>query len=154
MPNWSLTQQSRLSMEKDILDSELNDVTWLDPIVAGKTRVEWKMWTNNKQKFTLRVYIPEKFPDKCPNLVVSSSPYGSPLKTKGNDGPFMNGTSREDHTHEAYDGCTQICHFSPSKWSNVNTLYQVLMKGRIWLEAYELRRTSGGYLDQYLPHFK
>ena len=152
--NWNSTQQSRLSVEKDLLDSKLNGVTWLDPTVAGKTRVEWQMRTNNKQNFTLRVYLSDRFPNECPKLVVSSSPYGSPLKKMGKGGPLMNGTSLNDHTHQAYDGCTQICHFIPSKWSNVNTLYQVLMKGRIWLEAYELRRISGGNLDQYVAHFE
>ena len=78
--NWNSTQQSRLSVEKDLLDSKLNGVTWLDPTVAGKTRVEWQMRTNNKQNFTLRVYLSDKFPNECPKLVVSSSPYGSPLK--------------------------------------------------------------------------
>ena len=38
------------------------------------------------------------------------------------------------------------------KWSNDNSLYQVLMKGRIWLEAYEIHLRTGEDLEKYLAH--
>lgn len=147
---WSTTQQMRLSMEKDILDRELSNVTWFNPTSAGNTRVEWRVNTNNGQSYVLRIYLPGNFPNECPTLVVSHSPYGSPLRKK--NGSLLDHTSMDDHTYDAHDGFTKICHFNPSQWSNVSTLYQVLLKGRIWLEAYEIHRRTGASLDTYLPH--
>ena len=140
----------RLGVEKDILDSELNHVTWFNPTSAGNTRVEWQVNTNNGRSYTLRIYIPGNFPNECPKLVVSRSPYGPSLKKR--DGSDLSGVS--DHTYGDYDGFTQICHFNPSQWGNASTLYQVFMKGRMWLEAYEIHRSSGEDLDTYLPHIK
>lgn len=152
--SWDSTQQMRLSVEKGILDRELNsnNVTWFSPTSAGNTRVEWQINTNNGKSYTLRVYIPGNFPNECPKLVVSRSPYGSPLRKW--DGSLLDKCSVADHTYAAYDGFTQICHFNPARWSNASTLYQVLMKGRMWLEAYEIHRNSGEDLDTYLPHMK
>ena len=56
----------------------------------------------------------------------------------------------EDHIYGTRDGCTQICHFRPSLWKDNNTLYQVVMKGLIWLEAYEAHLRTGANLSQYL----
>lgn len=148
--SWSSAQQMRLGVEKDILDSELNNMSWFDRTSAGKTRVEWQVSTNNGKNYTLRIYIPSDFPNECPKLVVSRSPYGSILRK--NDGSLLDGASREDHTYSSHDGFTQICHFKPSLWSNDNTLCQVFMKGRLWIEAYEFHRSSGKNIDAYLPH--
>ena len=137
----------RLSIEKDILDSKLNGVTWTNPTSAGKTQVEWRVNTNNGMSYTLRVYIPENFPDACPKLVISHSSHGSPLKKKSGS---VFGPSHEDHTYCPHEGFTQICHFHPNQWSNVNTLCQILLKGRIWLEAYELHRNTGTPISSYL----
>lgn len=150
--SWNSTQQMRLSVEKDILDSELNGVTWTNPILAGKTQVEWRVNTNNGMSYTLRVYIPGDFPNACPKLVVSHSPRCSPLRKK--NGFLLDKASGNDHTYPPYEGFTQICHFNPDQWSNVNTLCQILLKGRVWLEAYELHLNTGAALDTYLPHMK
>ena len=148
--SWSVAQQLRLSTEKDILDKEMNSVTWYNQTSAGNARVEWKVSTNNGRSYTLRIYIPTNFPNECPVVVVSCSPFGTILKTKG--GSLMNKPSRPNHTYAAYDGFTRICHFKDSLWSNDNTLYMVFMKGRLWLEAYEFHLQNGANLDAYLPH--
>lgn len=148
--SWSEAQQTRLGIEKDILDHEFTGVSWLNTTSAGNTQVEWKSITNNGKNYTLRIYIPKNFPGDCPILVVSKSPYGSPLKTKYGS-PLTEGSS-QNHTYTAYEGFTRICHFKECHWSDDNTLSQVFMKGRLWLEAYECHRESGANLERYLPH--
>ena len=76
----------------------------------------------------------------------------SPFKRK--DGSLLNGTSGEQHTLAAHDGLTEICHFNSSQWMSQNTLYQILMKGRLWLEAYEIHLQTGEDLEKYLPHMQ
>ena len=123
---------------------------WINPTSAGNTRVEWRVNTNNGNSYTLRVYISTDYPNGCPKLVVSSP--SSPLRKK--DGSQLISGSSKDHIYSSYDGLTQICHFNTSKWTSENTIYQVLMKGRIWLEAYEIHLRTGEYLEKYLAHMQ
>lgn len=64
--SWSSQQQRRLGMEKGILEKKLKNVSWFNPTSRGNTRVEWRVNTNNRKGYTLRVYIPKDFPDQCP----------------------------------------------------------------------------------------
>ena len=97
-------------------------------------KVEVAITCPNNINHTLRVYLPPDFPNSCPSMVVIS-PSGL-LQRK--NGSLMNSMSGADHTLSSKDGYTQICHFLPSSWNGNNTLYQVIMKGRVWLEAYEV----------------
>lgn len=148
--SWSSQQRSRLGLEKDVLETKLNNVRWINPTSAGNTRVEWRVNTNNGNSYTLRVYLASDFPNSCPILVVSSP--SSPLKKKY--GTLLDSTSGSDHVYAAHDGLTQICHFIKDRWTSENTIYQVLMKGRIWLEAYEIHLRTGEDLDKYLAHMQ
>ena len=49
-------------------------------------------------------------------------------------------------------GHPQICHHNDSSWTPNITLYKVAMKGRLWLEAYEMHKATGKDIDHYLPH--
>ena len=49
-------------------------------------------------------------------------------------------------------GHPQICHHDDASWTPNITLYKVAMKGRLWLEAYEMHKASGKDIDHYLPH--
>lgn len=144
--SWTSQQQSRLAHEKDILDGKLKNVSWFNPTSAGNTRVEWRVNTNNGKSYTLRIYIPRNFPNECPILVVSSP--STPLRRKDGN-PVAGG---KDHVYGTHDGLTEICHFVKGKWKTDNTLYQVLMKGRIWLEAFEIHLRTGEDLEKYLAH--
>ena len=147
--SWSEAQQKRLSIEKSLLDKKFHcNVTWINPTSAGNTRVEWKVNTNNGKAYTLRVYIPKGYPNDCPILVVSSPSHV--LKRK--DGTCLDSLSGSDHIYSAHDGFTEICHHDKSRWTGINTLDQVLMKGRLWLEAYEIHLRTGEGLDTYLAH--
>ena len=48
------------------------------------------------------------------------------------------------------DSYTQICPFLPRSWKGDKTLYDINMKGRTWLEAYEIHLKTGDSLDRYL----
>ncbi|CAB4042549.1 Hypothetical predicted protein, partial [Paramuricea clavata] len=123
--SWSQAQRERLATEK----SELNRyfpgcVKWINP--TGDTKVEVTLRTNNDNRYTLRIYI-ENFPNSVPEMVVVSSPK-----------PMPNwGSSSTTHTLSKRDGCLKICHYHSSRWTDRISLYEVVMKGRVWLEAYE-----------------
>lgn len=142
---WSATQQRRLGFEKELLEKYFRGrVSWINP--TGDTRVEVRVTCTNDKQYTLRVYLPSDYPNSCPQMVVSSP--SSCLRKK--NGSLLSGTSGEDHVLASRDGCTQICHYNSGLWRDDNTLYQVIMKGLIWLEAYEAHLRTGESLCRYL----
>ena len=145
---WSASQQTRLGYEKQLLEQYFrgNRATWIDP--TGNTRVEIRVTCSSNREYTLRIYIPVDFPNSCPQMVVCNP---SHCLVKRN-GTTMNSGNGDDHTWGSKDGCTQICHYKPADWTNDNTLYQVTMKGLIWLEAYEAHLRTGYSLSNYLQH--
>jgi len=58
--------------------------------------------------------------------------------------------SRQDHVLSSMDGYTRISHFSTNNWIGNKTLLQVIEKGLVWLEAYEMHLRKGGPIDGFL----
>ena len=147
---WTSAQQSRLAYEKELLEKYFGSrVSWINP--TGDTRLEVSVTCSNDKEYILRVYIPSNFPNECPEMVVippSKTWFSYYLRKK--DGSKMNDTSSEFHTLPGIDGYTRICHFNDSLWTDNNTLYQVVMKGLIWLEAYEAHLRTGKSMDAFL----
>lgn len=141
---WSSAQQSRLGVERGLLDNYFpNRVTWIDP--SGGTKVEVRMTTSNDKSYTLRIYLPEDFPNSIPSLVIKN-----PSPTRSRSGNVLDKFTDTWHTYGTRDGYTQICHYRPEQWSSANTLYQVFIKGLIWLEAYEVHLRTGNPINTYL----
>ena len=147
---WTSAQQSRLAYEKELLEKYFGSrVSWINP--TGNTRLEVSVTCSNEKKCTLRVYIPSNFPNDCPKMVAippQRTWFSYYLRKK--DGSKMNGKSAEFHTLSGIDGYIHICHFKASLWTDNNTLYQVVMKGLIWLEAYEAHLRTGKSMDVFL----
>ena len=143
---WSEQQRARLVVEMDILDQYFGDkVTWQNP--RGDTKVELELKSNSDADYKLRLYLDRDFPNSCPLMVVVSP---EQLRMKnGQPLPLLN---NQFHTLETVDGFTKLCHFNPELWSPENTLYQVFMKGRLWIEAYEGHLATGNKMDVYLKH--
>lgn len=141
---WNPIQRQRLVVEKDILEKYFpGKVQWIDP--TGNTKVEVTMTTNSNQVYCLRLYVPTDFPNSLPTLVVRSSP--RPMPNWGNSGAT--------HTlGRTGDGFLKICHYEDSHWNAEHTFYEIFMKGRLWLEAYEGHMTTQKPLDYYLGHMR
>eukprot|EP00118_Oscarella_pearsei_P028668 m.2667 g.2667 ORF g.2667 m.2667 type:complete len:154 (+) comp8833_c0_seq1:632-1093(+) len=146
---WLSHQQTRLDAEKFILERYFPASRWIDPTTAGETKVEVEMKANNDKSYTLRLYVPIDLPNSCPVLVIVKS--GRELKLKNNDA--IPTTSSRYHTLGQKDGYLKICHFHPSHWNPDNTFYLVFMKGRLWIEAFELHHLSGDPLSSFLKEF-
>ena len=97
-----------------------------------------------------RLWIPLKsFPAVQPQMFVISPTlydvHGVPLNMLGVRAD-MHLLSPDQHGH------VQICHYNENQWRLDVTLYKVVMKGRIWLEAYEGHLRTGNSIDHYLRH--
>ena len=137
---WSQAQRQRLAAEKSVLEHYFSGcVKWIDP--ASDTKVEVTLKTNNDNRYTLRIYIGD-FPSSIPDMVVVSSPKPMP-------GAWKSG-SADNHTLSQRDGYLRICHYHSSQWNDRSSLYEVVMKGRVWLEAYEGHLRTGQPMSYFL----
>ncbi|XP_028404882.1 uncharacterized protein LOC114527436 [Dendronephthya gigantea] len=146
---WTPAQRTRLVTEKRILEQFFpGRVQWIDP--QGDTKVEVSLNTNNGNKYRLRIYLKaadsssSDFPNSVPDMVVCSSP--KPMPKWGADG--------KKHTLGYRDNFVKICHYRTSRWTDRSTLYEVVMKGRVWLEAYEGHLMTGKCLSEFLGEMR
>lgn len=100
--------------------------------------------TNNGKVYTLRIELAE-FPETAPRVFVSKMLYDANSNALDSPDPDM-------HTLRSKDGCTQICHYGRTAWTNKVSLYKVYIKCRLWLEIYEEHLLSGKPIDFYLKH--
>ena len=141
---WTSYQTQRLAVEKDKLEKYFpRKVRWIDP--TGNTKVDVTMTTNSNQVYCLRLYVPRDFPNSVPVMVVKSSP--RPM-------PNWSGSGSTHTLGRNFEGFLKICHYLDSRWSSRVTFYEVFMKGRLWLEAYEGHLSTGRPLDYYLSHMR
>jgi len=146
MPHLCFAQTIRLENERRDLERNFQrDKIWWT-FLTEETYVEVEVSCTNEKKYVLRVYIPNDFPNSCPSVVVFS-PNGILRRANGS---FLRNASRSDHVLPSKDGYTQICHFRSDIWMGDATLSQVVKKGVIWLEAYELHLQTGDPLDKFL----
>ena len=146
---WSESQRRRLQIERELLERHFPGRTsWYDQADASSTKVEIALNTNDNTEYILRVYLTEDFPSSCPALTVVSP------RLKLRNGQCFPETNTEFHTLQTIDGYPSICHFHPAFWTQENTIYQVFMKGRLWLEAYSLYHSTGEVMDTYLKEFQ
>lgn len=130
-----------------ILGHYFPTLAWYRPTEPGATYVEGPIKTNFGRTYSLRIYVPATFPNKCPDMVVSN-----PAALRDYRGKRLKDASGSMHTLGLRDDHTKICHFREALWVPKNTLYLVAMKGRIWLEAYEGHLRTGRDIDTYLRH--
>ena len=96
------------------------------------------------KKYLLRLYISPDFPNSYLSMVVVA-PDGI-LKRK--DHSLLGFASRQDHVLSSKSGYTRISY--SNSWVGNKTLLQVIEKGLIWLEAYEIHLQEGGSIDRFL----
>ncbi|CAB4027573.1 Hypothetical predicted protein [Paramuricea clavata] len=137
---WTADQRQRLAKEKSTLEKYFpGKVVWLDP--TENTMIEITMITNNERTYVLRVYIPPDYPNSLPIMVVRDSPEPMPNWISG----------RMTHSFgQNEDGHLVICHYRRDRWSPDRTLSDIVVKGRIWLEAYEAHLVTGEQMEYYL----
>ena len=145
---WSNYQMRRILFEKGILNKYFpNRVSWISP--NNKTKVEVKMTSNSNRNYVLRITLTQDFPNACPDLLVIS-----PQRLSQRDGSALPYNSQEFHTLSNPRGLVSICHHLMDEWTSENTMYQVFMKGRLWIEAYEGHLATGRNVDYYLRHMQ
>jgi hypothetical protein len=142
---WSTDQQKRLLIEKQILGKFFPNFQWINPSNSENTKVEGNLKANTQMFYKIRIYVPHDFPNSKPDLVAMT-----PIT--GYMGRDLKEVSREMHTLSPRDGFINICYIRSSDWVPSKTLYSIVIKGRLWLEALEFHKQTGEPIDQLLRH--
>ena len=146
---WNDHQRQRLTAERKILQRYFPAARWLDPHDAANTRVEIDMPTNARNRYRLHLLVPSDYPSSQPDLLVV---HPSPLRARGYDLLDISGGMHTLSPLYSHPQCVRICHYRG--WDPNKTLYLVLMKARLWLEAYEAHLRHGNPIDAYLGHMR
>lgn len=132
----------RLLVEQKLLDRYFPGFT-----IGGGTATG-VLLSNARQAYGVRLDL-GRFPLEMPRAYVTSPV----LATRDGRSFASIQASGELHVLPADTrGNPQVCHWRPELWTPEHTLYQVVFKVRLWLEAYEAHRATGQPLDRFLPH--
>lgn len=140
---------ARLSRENQILARYFPSFQWKRS--GNRLCIEGEVRTNAGKGYALRVELPSDFPNSAPRMYVARP---KPLRGRHGFDIARIGANPSMHTLDPKDGAVCICHFHPDRWGPEQTLYKVVLKGRIWLEAFEGYLATGLPLDAYLSHQK
>jgi len=146
MAHFSRTQEIMLNDQIMELKSFSYGKMTRQIIFGNEKRVEVEVFCTKGTKYILRLYIPPDFPKSCPSMAVIA-PDGILMRK---DRSLLGLASRQDHVLSSMDGYTRISHFSTNNWIGNKTLLQVIEKGLVWLEAYEMHLRKGGPIDGFL----
>lgn len=144
---WTKEQQNRLNKEWELIQQYFPEfkLKYVDTRVC----IEGWMKTNLSTKYQVRLYIPRDMPNSIPEVLILYPEHlidyhGRALVDYGQDAAM--------HLLTPHDGYPSICTFKPTHWNPNRTLYNVLMKVRIWLEAYQGHLVTGRPLDYFIRH--
>ena len=138
---WSRVQQYRLAFERQILAQELPHFCFHS--MRGDTYISgWQSTSSDYRNYQLKLVLGCGYPDVMPKLYVVSP---ITLRTYKNRATINSmGLSHRFHVlGTGLGGCVEICHTKPTLWDPTMTCVAVLMKGIVWLEAYDAHRRTG-----------
>lgn len=142
-------KRARLAKEQELLTQHFPGANIQFPEDPARAGVVAPLSTNRKRRYVLWIPL-GGFPNERPDMYIVEP---SPLRDRRGKKLKKIGVSFSMHllSPDAH-GYPQICHHSDAAWTPNLTLYKVVMKGRIWLEAYEQHLAKGEDIDRYLPH--
>lgn len=135
----------RLNRERDILNKYFRGMFQFFNIHQPREYLEIRLKTQSGSMYVLKIEIEPDYPSSMPSVFVTYPGtlldfYGSKMLSASGPMHILNGKG----------GFTKICHTWSTNWNPNRTLFQVVMKTRLWLEAYEGHKRTGNLMDHYL----
>lgn len=144
-----MTLEDRLRTEQAILNQD--GLSQFEIYVAESGNSYYLLGThrtNSRRSYDLWIPIPAFYPNLRPPLYIAK-----PRLVPMFNGRSVNnlGVSHEMHTlSNGPNGEVQICHWRDDRWHPGLTLNKVMLKGLIWLEAYEQHLSSGQSIASFV----
>jgi hypothetical protein len=101
--------------------------------------------SNQGLVYKLVIEISQNYPYQMPMATITF-----PKLLKGFNGKKINSYSHELHTLECTKEYIGLCLFHPNQWSPNQSLYKVIVKAKLWIEAYENYLKTGKNINTYL----
>lgn len=132
-----MTRAERLQLDEKLLQQHFGPSWHLQGTRGPSHGVIGKLKTNEGNEYV--VFVPVSgYPDGPPRAFIVSP------ELRGRGGRQLPELSHDFHTRERDEhGHVQVCHYADSVWTPAVTLYRVVLKVRIWLEAYERYLATG-----------
>ncbi|MDD3878329.1 MAG: hypothetical protein PHT69_17045 [Bacteroidales bacterium] len=144
---WTYEQQNRLQREVDILNQYFPSFAFV--YIGSQLCMEGWLITNSKNNYKIRLYVPKDLPYSVPDVIIT---YPTQLKDYYGRLLVNLGASANMHLLSPIDNSPKICTYRSTNWNANITFYKVLMKVRIWLEAFDGHLKTSNDLDYYLKH--
>jgi hypothetical protein len=148
MAGWSASQRTRLAYEEALIREHMPHFWFRDHAKAGLTTVWGEHVTAANRAYTLCIWIKAGFPYEMPGLYVTS-----PCPLYGYRGKTIQSWAEEYSSHTMHvwksdwNDYVKICHTKEEYWNASDTLLSILMKGMLWLEAFEVHYRTGQSID-------
>jgi len=146
---WTGEQRQRLGVEHAVLQREgfdqfsvYHNKTTDTYYASGVTS------SNSGRRYGLEIPIPSGYPYQRPPMYVTE-----PFPLRMANGVLISslGVSHQMHTlTPASNGMVQICHWRDARWHPGILLHKVILKGLIWIEAYEQHLATGRSLADFV----
>lgn len=147
---WSYAQRQRLGYEKGILRHFNMDTDFSFENITDSENCELIGWikTSFGNYYKIRCRIAD-FPNSCPEAYVVYPKmrdfHGRRLTEYGTSHSMHLLTPKNDEVH--------MCLYKSDFWNPNNTLVQLILKAKIWLEAYEQHMRTGMDIDTFVNSY-
>lgn len=146
---WTTEQQRRLALEHQLLQThELTQFGVYHHTTTDTYSASGTATSNSGHRYFLYLPIPPGFPTQRPLLYLTDP---CPLLMSNGGAIHTLGVSHSMHVlSPSSSGWVQICHWRDNRWHPGIHLYKVLLKGLIWIEAYEQHLLTGRPLADFV----
>ncbi|MBL7223901.1 MAG: hypothetical protein ISS72_08610 [Candidatus Brocadiae bacterium] len=142
---WNADQRHRLAFEEKLVARYMPDFRFYDR--TGHTYIDgWARTSGGANRYRLRITLPARYPYAKPQLYVISP---RPMWMRGGRRTVNSlGTSHAFHCNNNGGGPVHVCY--AGTWAASMTCVTVLLRGLLWLEAYEGHLRTGRNLADFL----
>ncbi len=145
MATWSEIQRTRLSGEEQLLSGSIPGFSFQDRAKAEVTTIRGNYTTTHNKTYSLCVWLKENYPYEMPSLYITA-----PCPLYGHNGKTIQnyGTSHTMHVWTPdWNNYVKICHTKSEYWAASDTIVGIIMKGFLWLEAFDVHCKTGKSID-------
>lgn len=135
----------RLQFETSILERYFSKKYKFENLFLPNELLDVGIKTQSGKVYRVNIRLESDYPNSLPEVYLVY-----PLPLRKFDGSEINGASHFMHTLSNDGNKIQICHFKRENWNPNQSLFKILIKVRIWLEAYEGHLRTGKNIDDYL----
>lgn len=111
-------------------------------------RNEWfevGLKSNQGNVYKITISIPLNYPYELPETAITF-----PTELRGFKRSKIKSFCHEMHTLSCLKSSLGLCLFHPSQWHPNQSIYKVIVKTKLWIEAYENHVKTGQNINTYL----